>query len=99
VSDFTRYGGDVLTPLEGATEDARRRVFAAGDRFADNARTYHVERSPRPDAVLGRHLIARGFSPGPRFADILARCRDLQDETGREDAEWLLDSVLGHVEC
>ncbi len=46
------------------------------------------------DLVLGRHLIARGLRPGRSFGKILARCRELQDETGWDDAERILDAVL-----
>jgi len=48
--------------------------------------------------VLGRHLIARGLSPGPEFKEILARCRDLQDETGWTDPDRILDRILGSAE-
>ena len=51
--------------------------------------------APPRDVVLGRHLEARGLTPGPEFGDILARCRDVQDETGWTDAEMILDKVLG----
>jgi tRNA nucleotidyltransferase (CCA-adding enzyme) len=53
-----------------------------------------VHEAPR-DAVLGRHLIARGMKPGPRFGEILARCREVQDETGSTDPDQILALVLG----
>ena len=46
------------------------------------------------DAVLGRHLIARGMKPGPSFGDILERCREVQDEHGWTDPDRILDFVL-----
>ena len=52
-----------------------------------------VDKAPA-DVVQGRHLQARGLEPGPHFGDILARCRDLQDETGWIDADKILDKVL-----
>jgi hypothetical protein len=49
---------------------------------------------PPKDVVLGRHLIARGLSPGPEFGRILAECRDIQDETGWTDPDKILNRVL-----
>jgi hypothetical protein len=49
------------------------------------------------DVVLGRHLIARGLRPGPEFGRLLAECRDVQDETGWDDPERILDRVLGET--
>ena len=46
------------------------------------------------DAVLGRHLIARGYAPGPVLGDLLRACRALQEETGWDDPERLMDQVL-----
>ncbi len=80
--------------LGRTTPDALARRFPAGEAFTEGARACAVEHAPRRDAVMGRHLVARGLEPGPQFADILSRCRDLQDETGSEDAEELLDAVL-----
>ena len=76
------------------TPDALARDFAAGDRFLARARGLEVvEVAPR-DVVQGRHLIARGFTPGPRFGVLLARCREVQDERGWRDADRILDAVL-----
>jgi tRNA nucleotidyltransferase (CCA-adding enzyme) len=80
--------------LGRTTEDARRRIFPAGDDFLAAARKASVaDRAPR-DIVQGRHLRARGLEPGPQFGDILARCRELQDDTGWTDAYKILDKVL-----
>ena len=76
------------------TPDALARDFAAGDRFLARARDLEVvEEAPR-DVVQGRHLIARGLTPGPRFGVLLARCREVQDERGWRDADRILDAVL-----
>jgi len=50
-----------------------------------------------PDVVLGRHLIERGMTPGPEFGPLLARCREVQEETGWADPDRILDRVLGWV--
>ena len=81
--------------LGRTTDEARARVFPAGDEFLARARELAVERVPPKDAVLGRHLIARGMKPGVEFGAILERCREVQDETGWTDAEQILGRVLG----
>lgn len=80
--------------LGRTTEEALARAFPAGDSFLARARELGVDRETPGDVVLGRHLIARGLEPGPEFRAILGRCRELQDETGSRDVEWLLDSAL-----
>jgi tRNA nucleotidyltransferase (CCA-adding enzyme) len=76
------------------TDDALQRRFPAGDAFLKMADSLSVEtRGPR-DVVLGRHLIARGYNPAPEFAELLDRCREVQDETGLSDPEEILDRVL-----
>jgi tRNA nucleotidyltransferase (CCA-adding enzyme) len=81
--------------LGRTTDEALRRVFPAGDEFLARAKELTVERRPPPDAVLGRHLIARGMKPGVEFGAILERCREVQDETGWTDPEEILRRVLG----
>ena len=83
--------------LGRTTADALAGRFDAGDAFLTAARAHRVEHTAPRDAVLGRHLVARGMPPGPGFAPILERCRELQDETGWTDPERILDQVL--AEC
>ena len=66
----------------------------AGKRFLARAQELGIDRSGPTDAVGGRHLVARGFAPGPRIGAMLALCRDVQDETGWRDADRILDEVL-----
>jgi tRNA nucleotidyltransferase (CCA-adding enzyme) len=80
--------------LGRTTEEALARMFPAGERFVARARELLVERTAPRDVVMGRHLIARGFAPGPRFGEILRRCREVQDETGWTDPEQILAVVL-----
>ena len=80
--------------LGRTTADALAGRFDAGDAFLAAARTHAVEHTAPRDAVLGRHLVARGMMPGPGFAPILDRCRDIQDETGWTDSERILDRAL-----
>ena len=80
--------------LGRTTADALAGRFDAGDAFLAAAHTHNVERTAPRDAVLGRHLIERGMQPGPGFAPILERCREIQDETGWTDPERILDRAL-----
>ena len=80
--------------LGRTTADALAGCFAAGDAFLAAARAHSVEHAAPRDAVLGRHLVARGMEPGPGFAPILARCREIQDEPGWTDPARILDRVL-----
>ena len=79
--------------LGRTTPDALAGRFAAGERFLDEAAAAGVRDAPPRDVVQGRHLVARGHAPGPSFAALLARCREIQDETGLEDAERILDRL------
>ena len=80
--------------LGRTTADALAGRFDAGDAFLAAARAHRVEHAAPRDVVLGRHLIARGLQPGPGFAPILERCRDVQDETGWTDPDRILDRAL-----
>ena len=80
--------------LGRTTDDAVAGRFDAGDAFLAAARACHVERAAPRDAVLGRHLIEHGMQPGPGFAPILERCREIQDETGWTDPKRILDRAL-----
>ena len=80
--------------LGRTTDDAVAGRFDAGDAFLAAARACHVERTAPRDAVLGRHLIEHGMQPGPGFAPILERCREIQDETGWTEPERILDRAL-----
>ena len=46
--------------------------------------------NPIPPVLMGRHLIARGYIPGPRIGEILRRAYDLQIEQGIQNADELL---------
>ena len=80
------------------TVEALARDFAAGDRFLARARELEVVVEAPRDVVQGRHLIARGLTPGPRFGKLLARCRAVQDEHGWRDPDRILDVVLKESE-
>jgi tRNA nucleotidyltransferase (CCA-adding enzyme) len=77
--------------LGRTTPDALAGRFAAGDEFLAQAALAQVGEQAPHDAVQGRHLIARGYAPGAGFAALLARCREIQDKTGVDDPERILD--------
>ncbi len=81
--------------LGRTTDDAFARRFPSGEHFKKMMESLDLAVEPPKDVVLGRHLIARGLRPGPEFGRILAECRDVQDETGWDDPERILDRVLG----
>lgn len=68
--------------------------FEAGEAFLAAAEAAEVREGARPDVVSASHLIAKGIDPGPLLGRLLARCREIQDETGLEDAEELVGRVL-----
>lgn len=82
--------------LGRTTEDAKAGRFDAGDRFMERVTALQLVEGPAPSVVQGRHLIERGYSPGPEFGRILERCTALQDETGIANAEALLERALRH---
>lgn len=81
--------------LGRTTDEAKQRVFPAGDHFIERARVLGLDHSPPADVVQGRHLLERGLKPGPEIGLILNRCRSVQDETGWTDAERILGQVMG----
>jgi tRNA nucleotidyltransferase (CCA-adding enzyme) len=85
--------------LGRTTREALERRFPAGDEFIRRAEELAVEEQGIRDVVMGRHLIERGFEPGPAFGEILARSREVQDETGWDDPQRILDRVLGAAEA
>jgi hypothetical protein len=80
--------------LGRTTEDAREGRFEAGDLFRLRARAVDAELGTYEPVVTGRHLMARGVEPGPEMGRLLARCRDVQDETGETNADAILEEVL-----
>jgi tRNA nucleotidyltransferase (CCA-adding enzyme) len=76
------------------TEEALARKFPEGDEFLRRMEDLAIADEAMADVVLGRHLIARGLQPGREFGAILEACRELQDETGWEDPDRILDQVL-----
>ena len=80
--------------LGRSTPEVPAGPFEAGEEFLASAKAADVCKGVRPDVVSASHLIARGVDPGPLLGRLLARCREVQDETGLKDADQLVDRVL-----
>lgn len=91
---------DLLTRMTRADQlgrgpaETRAERAATVDAFSARVADLTLDQAPPRDIVQGRHLIARGLPPGRQFKHLLARCRDVQDETGWSDADQILDRVL-----
>ncbi len=79
-----------------STPEAAARSFPAGDSFLERFQALEGTGKPK-DVVFGRHLIQRGYAPSPWFGEVLEACRDVQDETGWQDPERILDEALRRV--
>ena len=80
--------------LGRTTDEALQGEFAAGDAFLERARSLEIDHEVLPDVVQGRHLLARGMTPGREIGEILDKCRAVQDETGWTDPERILERVM-----
>lgn len=78
------------------TPDAIAGRFPSGDEFLRRAKQIHVAEQAAPDVVMGRHLLARGYQPGPEVGALLVKCRSYQYESGEKDPERILDQVLAN---
>jgi tRNA nucleotidyltransferase (CCA-adding enzyme) len=80
--------------LGRTTEEARSGRFDAGRAFLEAAEAAQVRAGTRPDVVSAADLIEHGVAPGPELGRLLARCREVQDETGWCEPERVLERVL-----
>ncbi len=81
--------------LGRTTEEALRRDVSSQDKFLEDYHQ-HVTSVSAPggklvDSVSGRHLIARGFKPGPDMGKFLALTRSIEDETAITDPDKLIE--------
>ena len=83
--------------LGRTTPTALAGEFPEGSTFLARAHAALPGLAPPPSAVQGRHLIARGFAPGPRIGRLLAACREVQDATGWSEPERILDRALAEA--
>ena len=81
--------------LGRTTRAAREGTFREGSTFLERARAALPGLAPISPAVRGRHLVSRGFEPGPQLGRMLAACQKVQDETGWSDPDRIIDRTLG----
>ncbi|MFH1679411.1 MAG: HD domain-containing protein [Candidatus Eisenbacteria bacterium] len=80
------------------TPDALARVFPAGDWLLATAKELEVaEHGPRP-ILLGRHLLERGWEPGPAMGVLLGRAFEAQLDGEFSDLEGALRWLETHGE-
>lgn len=82
--------------LGRTTEAALRRDVSSQDKFLEEYHQHVTSQATGPggklvDSVSGKHLIAKGFKPGPDMGKFLALTRSIEDETGITDPEALID--------
>ena len=80
--------------LGRSTAEALTGRFEAGERFLRAAREADIHEGVPADVVSASMLLARGMVPGPELGRRLARCREVQDETGSRDAGQILERVF-----
>jgi tRNA nucleotidyltransferase (CCA-adding enzyme) len=80
--------------LGKSAQSPTRREFPAGAVFLERARSIEAQASTHVEIVKGRHVLARGFEPGPAVGALLARCRAIQDDTGWSEPDKILSCAL-----
>jgi tRNA nucleotidyltransferase (CCA-adding enzyme) len=80
--------------LGRTTTDARAGRFEAGTTFLDSAAAAFVAEGVRSDVVSSASIMRRGVPAGPELGRLLARCQEIQDETGWTEEDRILDRVM-----
>ena len=75
---------------EEEIEDARAEDFPAGEWLLERAADLKVRRSAPEPVLLGRHLLERGWEPGPALGERLREAYEAQLEGRFEDLEGAL---------
>ena len=81
----------------GELPEPKEAKLARIDLFYEKARELELEREAPKPIVLGRHLVARGMTPGPAFKRILDACFEAQLDgvfSNEEDGLVFLDNML-----
>lgn len=80
--------------LGRTTPEALAGRFDAGREFLRAAEAANVQRGVRADVVPSSLVMRRGIPAGPELGRVLARCREIQDETGWQDPDRILEHVF-----
>ncbi len=84
--------------LGRTTEDGIASRYPAGKTFLENASAANVREGMPVDVVSAELLMKRGIAPGPALGQLLARCREIQEETGSGDATLIADRALAETQ-
>jgi len=77
--------------LGRTTPDALAGEFPAGDWLLERAAELSVEREPPRPILMGRHLLERGWQPGPVLGELLEAAYAAQLEGAFDDLDGVLD--------
>jgi tRNA nucleotidyltransferase (CCA-adding enzyme) len=80
--------------LGRTTENAIAGLYPAGDSFLRSASAADIREGAPADVVSAEALMKRGIEPGPILGQLLARCREIQDETGSREVDPIIDRAL-----
>jgi tRNA nucleotidyltransferase (CCA-adding enzyme) len=83
--------------LGRTTEDAIAGRYPAGESFLTNASAADIREGVPADVVSADALMKHGIEPGPILGRLLARCREIQDETGSREAAPIVDRALAEL--
>lgn len=78
------------------TPDAIAKQFPSGEEFLRRSEQIDVTEKSEPDVVMGRHLLALGYQPGPEIGAMLVKCREYQYESGEKNPDIIREQVLSH---
>lgn len=99
LADLTRADEAGRLPVSNdfysaAMPSEQPRHFSAADWLIEQAKFLDVQHQAESPILLGRHLIAAGFIPGPSFGPMLKKAYDLQIEHGIKNPDVLLKMLL-----
>jgi tRNA nucleotidyltransferase (CCA-adding enzyme) len=80
--------------LGRTTPEALEGRFDAGADFLREAEAAQVKEGVRSDVVQASLVMSRGVPAGPELGRVLRRCREIQDETGWQDPERILERAV-----
>ena len=81
--------------LGRTTENALARRTPGCDEFRRVTASLEVTHKPVKDVVMGRHLLERGWRPGPDMGVFLTECRNIQYEHGTVDIDEIVRLASG----
>ncbi|MCP4908968.1 MAG: HD domain-containing protein [bacterium] len=99
-------GGSTLIDLERVAradhlgrgnDESSDGTFGVGVAFLERADQASAREGVRADVVSASFAMRRGIAAGPELGRVLVRCRAVQDETGWDDDERILETALADL--